>query len=164
MISRKISNMKNLSNKKSNKRNCSLKKRQTLFKRRIKSIISKTISTTSENISSYFFKIYWKVSQLVNSKTTKSTNKLNKKKIVQTYTIRLTILKTNIIKIEINLRNKFLYNFYNDLYTFIIIIKNRILYCYFLKIYSGYSIYEYWKFNDNISKNRRIFALLAIRS
>ena len=42
-------------------------------------------------------------------------------KIVQTYTTRLTILKANIIKIEINLRNKLLYNFYNNFYIFIII-------------------------------------------
>ena len=37
------------------------------------------------------------------------------------YTTRLIILKTNIIKIEINLRNKFIYKFYNNFYTFIII-------------------------------------------
>ena len=51
---------------------------------------------------------------------------------MQTYTTRLTILKINIIKIEINLRNKFLYNFYNNFYTFIII-SDRIFKIYLKK-------------------------------
>ena len=60
--SKKISNTisiisKNRSNKKSSERNYSLKKRQTLFKRRIKLVISKIVNTTSENISRNFLKI-----------------------------------------------------------------------------------------------------------